>query len=184
MSKINFSARFVITPKINAPIDEVDIPYVGACELYKYQLVSMISASKNINYIEAEKIWRQKSLKFDEEMYKYLMLLKNKTKTGLRILLNRNPTLAIGSIFFLRIGEIKKDYSDLTLSISNNLLVSLAGDFDGDVLNVVPIFDEDMKKTFEILSPVNLIISNNDGKFNKKLSLDKDQIIGIHILNH
>jgi len=53
-----------------------------------------------------------------------------------------------------------------------------------DVLNVVPIFDEDMKKTFEILSPVNLIISNNDGKFNKKLSLDKDQIIGIHILNH
>ena len=88
-SKINFSARFVITPKINAPIDEVDIPYIGACELYKYQLVSMISASKGINYIEAEKIWRQKSLKYDEEMYKYLMLLKSKSETGLRILLNR-----------------------------------------------------------------------------------------------
>ena len=41
-----------------------------------------------------------------------------------------NPTLGIGSMLLLEIDEIKTDYSDLTLSISNNLLSVLAGDYD------------------------------------------------------
>lgn len=41
-----------------------------------------------------------------------------------------------------------------------------------------------MKKSLEVLSPVNLIIDKNTGKFNRRFSLAKDQIIGIHILNN
>lgn len=128
-SRIDFSSRFVITPLINRPIDEISIPYIGFAELYKYQLISLISTSKKIDYLAAEKIWRKKSLKFDEELYKYMMLIMENTPTGCRLLLNRNPSIAVGSILFLRIGEIKKDYKDFSLSISNNLLDVLAGDY-------------------------------------------------------
>lgn len=183
-ARIDYCARFVIGPQINKRIDEVTIPYVGFAELYKYQLISLIAKSKKINYIRAERIWRKKSLKFDEELYSYMQVLLKNTKGGCRILLNRNPTIAVGSILFLRIGSIKKDYSDLTLNISNNVLDVLGGDYDGDTLNVIPIFDMQMKKSLEVLSPQNLLIDKNNGRFNRRFSLLKEQICGIYILNN
>lgn len=183
-SRINFSSRNVITPLIGRNIDEVAIPYVVFAELYKYHLIALMSESKGIDYIEALDIWREKSLKFDEELYKYMMLLMERSEGGLNILLNRNPSISVGSILYLKIGEIKKDFSDVTLSISNNLLASLAGDFDGDVLNIIPILDINMQMMFSILSPSSLLIDRNNGKFNRRFGLEKDQILGIHILNN
>ena len=88
-SRINYSARFVITPRINTDIDKIAIPYVGFAELYKYHLISLISTSKNIDLIKAEKIWRKGSLCFNEELYKYMQLLMDKTPDGLTAVLNR-----------------------------------------------------------------------------------------------
>ena len=55
---------------------------------------------------------------------------------------------------------------------------------DGDTLNVIPIFDSNIKKSLHIIKPSSLIIDKNNGRFNRKFSLYKDQIIGIHILNN
>lgn len=41
-----------------------------------------------------------------------------------------------------------------------------------------------MKKSFEKLSPKNLIVSNNDGKFNSDFQISKDQRLGFFILNN
>jgi len=84
----------------------------------------------------------------------------------------------------LEITKIKPNYDDLTLSVSNNILAALGGDYDGDVLNIVPLFTEYLKETFSLLRPENLIISKNDGTFNRDFGLDKDQKLGIHILNN
>lgn len=38
--------------------------------------------------------------------------------------------ISYGSMLYLRIADVKKDYSDVTMSISNNILTPLAGDYD------------------------------------------------------
>ena len=42
-----------------------------------------------------------------------------------------NPSISYGSILCLTIRDVKMDYEDLTLSISNNILPPLNGDYDG-----------------------------------------------------
>jgi len=183
-SRINFSARDVITPIIGHPIDEAAMPYKTFGELYKFQIINLVSKVKGINYNEAQRFWNKSILGFNQEMYNYMMELVNKTKDGCCFLLNRNPTISLGSVLYLKIGYIKKDYNDLTLGISNNLLAALSGDYDGDVLNMIPIFDNKMKEYFSLLSPTNFIVNRDDGNFNSDFDLAKDQILGICILNN
>lgn len=183
-SRINFSARNVITPIIGRPIDEVAMPYKTFGELYKFQLINLISTVKGINYNQAFSFWFKGMLSFNKELYGYMNELINKTKGGCTILLNRNPTISIGSFLYLRIGVIKKDFKDLTLGISNNLLSAFSGDYDGDVLNIIPIFDNEMKEHFSLLSPQNFIVDRNSGKFNTDFDMVKDQQLGIFILNN
>lgn len=183
-SRINFSARNVITPLIGHKIDEVAMPYKTFAELYKFQLINLISTVKGINYNEATKFWEKGILEFNQELYNYMMELVKKTKGGCAFLLNRNPTISLGSILYLKIGFVKKSYHDLTLGISNNLLSALSGDYDGDVLNIIPLFDNTVKEHFSLLSPQNFIVDRNSGKFNGDFDLQKDQILGIYLLNN
>jgi hypothetical protein len=183
-SRINFSARNVITPLIGFNIDESAMPYKTFAELYKFQLINLISTVKGINYNEAMKFWEKGLLGFNQEMYNYMNELVRKTKGGCTFLLNRNPTISLGSFLYLKTAYVKKDYKDLTLGISNNLLSALSGDYDGDVLNIVPVFDNTMKEHFSLLSPQNFLVDRNNGKFNGDFDLAKDQILGIHLLNN
>ena len=51
----------------------------------------------------------------------------------IEVLLNRNPTINIGSILCLKIIDVKHDFNDLTMSINNSILTLLAGDYDKKV---------------------------------------------------
>jgi hypothetical protein len=53
-----------------------------------------------------------------------------------------------------------------------------------DVLNIVALLTDSFKKYFENLTPQNLIISKNNGKFDRGYSLAKDSRAGFHILNN
>ena len=131
-ARINHSSRTVITPLTGEyEIDDVSMPYIVATELYKYQIINILTRVKNVNYNQALKIHEQAQLHFDQEVYSIMMSLVKKTKGGLQILLNRNPTISIGSILRLHVAHIKSDISDATLSISNNVLSPFAGDYDG-----------------------------------------------------
>jgi DNA-directed RNA polymerase subunit beta' len=184
-SRINFSARNVITPlPAGYPIDGILLPYLTFLELYRFHILNIISSVKGINKQAAEKIWYDATTHFDEEVYSIMLDLLNKTEGGLKILLNRNPTISYGSILCLNVSGIKKDYTDLTASISNNILQLLAGDYDGDVLNIIPIFDRQMAKAFEVYSPKRMIVNNNNGAFNNALNIARDQILGIFSVNN
>ena len=183
-TRVNFSARNVIIPAPDGRMCEVHIPYRIFMELYRCLLLNIISTAEGINYYKANKFLDDNINVFNPKIYRYMNELLNKSKGKLKILLNRNPTINIGSILLLDIGSIKKDPNDLTLSLSNSILPSLNADFDGDVLNIIALFTTSDKKAFKNLSPKNLIISKNDGKFNKDFSLAKDQRLGIYILNN
>lgn len=186
-SRINYSARNVIAPLVmrdGMRIDEVSMPYKTYLELYKKQLINLIVHTKGVSYVKANLEWRKSTLKFTPSMYKYIQILNTKTKGGQYILLNRNPTISVSSIVLLRIASIKTDYSDDTLQISNNILPGLNGDYDGDVLNIVPLFNRFLVETFKCFSPSRLMVDPNDGRFNSNFSLQKEQKLGIYILNN
>ena len=48
-----------------------------------------------------------------------------------------------------------------------------------DVLNFIALLDEDMKSRFSELMTKNFIIDSNFGKFDRRLSLPKDYILGV-----
>lgn len=53
-----------------------------------------------------------------------------------------------------------------------------------DVLNIVPLFNKHLIDVFECFSPYKLMINANDGKFSSDFSLEKEQKIGLYILNN
>ena len=181
-TRINFSARNIISPaKAGYKLDEIVLPYLTFLNLYKLEIVNIISKIKKVSLFEAEEIWHRATLKIDDEIY--MIMKKMIVDEEIGILLNRNPTISFGSILYLKIAGIKKDYVDMTMSIHNGILSLLAGDYDGDVLNVVSIKDSEMKEVFkEVFSPVNLIIDSNNGHFNTSLNLERDQVLGLNNL--
>lgn len=177
--RINFSARAVIVPaSSDRQIDEIEIPYIAFLELYKFQILRFLVIEKNIDYNMANNIWSESLTYFNNDLYdKIIQPMLN--KGNLKVLLNRNPTISFGSILSLRLTSIKKDIEDYTMSISNNLLPILGGDYDGDTLNIIAIMDEKFKKFFEPLNPKNMLLNVNDGFFNSAFSLDNEQILGL-----
>lgn len=184
-NRLNFSARNVITPlKPEIAIDEVILPYRTFIELYNYHIINVLCNVKKINYIQAQNIVNEAQATFNEEVFNICKDIIKKTKGRCKVLINRNPSISYGSILCVNIADIKSDIKDLTMSIHNCVLELLAGDYDGDVLNIIPLFEPVYKDIFsKVFSPAFMFISNNDGRFNTALSLDRDQVLGIHALN-
>jgi len=128
-TRINFSSRNIISPAIAGyKIDEVVLPYLTFLNLYKFELINIISKIKNITFTKAERLWFNASLEFNEEIYK--IMKKVIVDEEVSILLNRNPTISYGSILYLRVAGIKHNFDDMTMSIHNSILSLLAGDYD------------------------------------------------------
>lgn len=128
-ARVNYSARSIITPAFaGRRIDEIVVPYRTFLELYKFEIINTIKHVKNISYKEAEAIHFQAGLAFDEEVY--LIMKKIIADNDIEVLLNRNPTINIGSILCLKIVDVKHDMTDLTMSLHNSILTLLAGDYD------------------------------------------------------
>ena len=109
-------------------------------------------------------------------------IIKN---NDVEVLLNRNPTINIGSILCLRIIDVKHDFNDLTMSVNNCDLTALAGDFDGDTLNLISIKDKTLSEIFKLtFSPQSLLINPKDGNFNEDFNLERDQVLGLNALLH
>lgn len=99
------------------------------------------------------------------------------------MLLNRNPTISYGSILYLRVAGVKPNITDSTMSLHNNILTCLAGDYDGDVLNLISVKDKSTRELFKsVFSPIHLIIDPNNGRFNNALNMERDQVLGMNSL--
>lgn len=82
----------------------------------------------------------------------------------------------------MRIVDITDDY---TLGVPNQILGLLAGDYDGDVLNVHYIINEDFRQAAcRVFSARNsMMISRNDGWLNTIIVHNKDLMINMNTLN-
>jgi DNA-directed RNA polymerase subunit beta' len=180
-SRLNFTARCVITPLPGGyQMNDIVIPYIVALELLKPIVIRRIQKLKKITLFKANKVWFEGTLKFDKFIHKVMIEIIN--TENIRLLLNRNPTIAVGSILLMKIKDIKTDYDDLTSSINNLILNNIGGDYDGDVLNHVMIFGKEFIELFEPFTPSQTIIDVGTGRMSNNFVPTKDVALGMNTL--
>ena len=178
-TRLNFTSRCVISPaSSDLPIDSVILPYLAALELYRYHIIEKLTSIKGINFLEANDMIDEARLKTNDEINRILELIEQEGANGL---INRNPTISVGSILHMNF-KFKYDIDDLTMELNNLILVLLAADFDGDVLNIIATFDTDIVEMCKLFNPINFIIDRNTGRFNEALNLEREQVLGFNVL--
>jgi hypothetical protein len=181
-SRINFSARQVIIAENDSvKMTGVRVPYLTFCEFFKFHMMNIYKKIYRITVNELQDRWYTLVASQDPSIMHIIDLMIKRSNGGLRLLVNRNPTIALGSIQCLTITGIYPDIHDLVMALPLTILGLMNADFDGDVLSIVPMIDVDFANKFErFFSPERLIISAATGRYNRKISLIKDQLVGLY----
>lgn len=182
--RINFSARCVITPLgPGHEQDEVEVPYLAFLELYRFQLTNLLARMNGVSIARANELWHEAQTRFDRTMYAVMkeLIQRGGDGRGLPALINRNPTIAFGSILQVRIVGVKK-WTDYTMSIHNNVLKLMAADYDGDVIALIPLLDAELAAALRVYDPRLMMISRDGPRINRASCLDKDHVLGLSVL--
>lgn len=192
-ARMNFSSRAVIAPLLDDDkfgIDNIVISYKTFLELYTLEIINMLMRGYGdikfstmtpfeiINYINLAKY----SDVVDECLLDLMHKLINR-KDGLWCLLNRNPTLDLGSIQCMRIVDVIPNAKIKVMLIPLSCLTSMNGDHDGDILNLFnlkeKIVTEAFKKGFR---PSQLLLDRTGGDlFNSAFNIFKDIATGVTV---
>jgi DNA-directed RNA polymerase beta' subunit len=174
--RYNFSSREVIRQDPSLRVDQVKLPYVELVITLQQRIENVLMRTYNITPNEAYEIWRRAISNKDPRVCEILDSFIAATDEGIPVIMNRNPTLAYGSILqMFCVG-----YDDtLTLSIPLQVLKPLAADFDGDSLNIFHIInDAFFQRAYIVFNPRNaMYISRIDGKLNPELLIQRDTLI-------
>lgn len=185
--RLNFSARNVIIQQQRLlRTDEVELNYSTFMELYRYELLNQYMKITNCTVMEAHDAWTAAKINFDPLFYGIMEYMCNEHGDKLWILINRNPSINIGSFMCVRIAHVKRDIRDKTMTMNSSILTIPNADYDGDMFNIYRIFGMDLAKRFgETMNPrYNYAISRVDGRVNKDLQLIKDELIGFWTFNN
>lgn len=95
--RTTFSSRSVIVPEPTLRVDEVILPYQSLVELLQQSIINILQRSYHINYSKAHEIWsdaqRQPNQIVIDIINSMIRAEKKKGKSGLPLLINRNPTI-------------------------------------------------------------------------------------------
>lgn len=188
-ARVNMSARNVIGPmNPKHGIDEVELPYLTCMELYKFEVCNMYRTLKNCSLLVAHDAWTQACAEPSELFLRLIQELIRQAKPkygikGLPLLINRNPTLQLGSIMRVILTRVKSDFTDLTMSLHNCILAPSNADFDGDVLNIIKIPDMYFFEAFEVFDPASsLMISRDMPELTEDMELTKEHPLGMLLM--
>lgn len=187
--RYNFSSRNIIVPDSGTlRSDEIAIGYIPFMELYRYELQNEYRKLTGCTPAQANTMWKKATNRFDINFYNIIehMLNDKEYRKMLGVLINRNPSINYGSFQYMRIVQVKKDFTDKTLTIPILDIVPMNADFDGDSINVFRIIGEDFQKRFgKNLNPrYNLFVSRMNGKVNKEVLPTKDSFVAFWAFNN
>lgn len=179
--RYSFSSRDVIVQDTSLAIDEISLPYKALVELCQQTIINTLQKLYNINYSDAYNIWYAATIKIDQRVWDILDALIKNNKRGLPVMINRNPTIAYGGILQMFVVKMNVSY---TMGVPLRILPLIAGDFDGDVLNLFYIINQDFfNAAYLTFNPRNAFaISRDDGKFNNDVNHQKDTLINANSL--
>lgn len=116
--EFNFSGRSVIILDPSLKLDEVDMPYEAFLVQYGGMIKKKICRDKGWNITKATNYLASKS-SFDPYVYSIMCEI---VEEGVKIILNRNPTITYGSILLMKVRRVKPNVKDLALSIPSAIL--------------------------------------------------------------
>ena len=133
--RCNFTSRNVITADPTLRIDEVRLPYSALIELLQQSILNILTKTYNLSYADAYKKWYQANLKKDKSIIAIIeSIIKNSMENhrGLPVLINRNPTIGLGSILQMYVVGISDptDKFEYVMQLPLQILPLLAADFD------------------------------------------------------
>ena len=177
-TRINFVNRSVILP---APptiaINELWVPYLAFMEMWQMPIIHSLTQMHRCDYREAMTRWFMARLVPSPDVY---AIINQLVASGCYLLFNRNPTINIGSVLRMKIGKVKEDPTDLTTSTPNNILKMLGGDYDGDTLNLIALFEPWLIEATEKLDPRFMVHDRNHAyRYNSDMLLDRDIVVGL-----
>ena len=112
------------------------MPYLAFLELFRFQLTNLIARMKGVSLAKANEIWHRAQTRFDRSVYAAMKeMIRHAGSKGIFSLLNRNPTIAFGSILRVRITGVTDNLNDYTMRVHNGVLKLLGGDYDGSDLH-------------------------------------------------
>lgn len=161
-TRVHFSFRSVITTISGKHRhDEIHVPwFIGINVLRPHLINKMLKMGFDFNsaigYLNA------KAKKYDPliEIIFNELISEAPSGKGIATLLNRNPTLAQGSIQRVYISKVKSNDTDNTISLPILSLTAFAGDLDGDALNGALLLDEYLEEECVGLAHYNTILSS------------------------
>lgn len=190
-TKTCFSSRAVITSLTGkyAGLDHIVVNYKQFLELYTLEILNCMMrgignpafASMTL-YELLEYLRRVKfSSECNESIYFIMEYLITNHKQGLWCILNRNPTMDLGSIQTMRIVHVIKDPKVTVMKIPITSLAAMTADYDGDVLNLYSIKELQLLKPFITgFSPRFLCTDRTgDNMINNDFLIEKDQICSL-----
>jgi len=181
-SRTHFSFRAVITSITDKhDHDEVYIPWKVAIATFKFHLINKLM-KRGYEYNQAIGYLYSKLNMFDpllDELFKEL--INESPYGGIPATLNRNPSLLIGSIQFVRITKVKTDPEDQTISLSILIVKAPNADFDGDEMQMMLALDDVMYKYLEPLKPHNNVftLGEHPGKVSGNPAIPKPVVATI-----
>ena len=113
--------RNVIIPNWKLRVEEVVLPYQSLVELLQQRIINILHRMYSISYADAYNIWMKAQLVVDNRIVKIIREII-RIDQGVKILLNRNPTISYGSILYMKVTDISFDYSmQIPLGVLNLL---------------------------------------------------------------
>jgi len=152
-ARSHFTFRSVIT-SIAGPHKYTDIivPWAVGVTVFRPHILNKL-VKRGYKYKEADSLLLRSVNLYSDVISDILDELISDTKDGLKVILQRNPSLTQSSALMVNIGSFKKDVTDLTLSISTLIAKNMNADFDGDALNITIMGDDFMFEQFHTFEP-------------------------------
>lgn len=179
--RFSFSARAVIIQNPTLRVDQCTLPYTALVILLQQRIINILHRIYNIGHNQAYDIWYKASIVPDDKIIDIINSIIKSYPYGLPIIINRNPTIAYGSIMQMFCIGLTKSF---TIGIPLRILKSMGADFDGDEYNLFTIInDAFFEHAFMVFNPRNAMhISRNDGLFNMDLCIQRDTVINANTL--
>ena len=186
-TKVSWSSRMVITANTGETygIDHIVISYKAFLELYTYEIMNCLKRGivtdvfKDRTFYEiAEWLDVEKySNRVHPALYGIMKWLINNNEDGLYCLVNRPPTMDIGSLQVLKIVDVLPNAIEKHMQVPLTSLIAWNADFDGDTLSLYSLKEKNIIEAFNKgFNPRNLIINKVSGYkvYNSAFGLPKD----------
>lgn len=176
--RMNMTSRNVIISNPDLRADEIILSYMSFLELYKFEIIHKLAETQNITESQAYSEWYRGCIKYSEKIYKIIQLMIAKDETY--CIINRPPTIDMGSMLQVKVVDVTREIDDLTMAISLMTLPGFNADFDGDNLTITKLSSKDQIRDTRKYNPrLFMMISHDHGLIHENMLPIKDLAIGI-----